>query len=201
MPILHREGERLAAAGDKALTLVELLIVIMLVAIAATLAIPMLGGTNTTRLQAAARLLVADLGFAQAESITHADDPCVVTFDQANGSYAVARSSAPGTPITDPAANQPYVTQFGTGRAAGMAGVSIQEYSLGGDNRLGFGIYGQTDQTTPATITLQAGTVTMTVKVDAASGEASIRDLRELTPANPIPADPIPADPIPLPPS
>ena len=46
----------------------------------------------------------------------------------------------------------------------------------------------------------------MTVKVDAASGEASIRDLRELTPANPVPVDPIraepiPAEPIPLPPS
>jgi prepilin-type N-terminal cleavage/methylation domain-containing protein len=174
MGSLGRDRTRLPASGDRALTLVELLIVIMLVAIVTTLAIPMLADTEATRVQAAAQLLVADLDFARIESITHADDPCVVTFDQANGSYTVATTSAPGTPITDPATNQPYVTQFGSGRAAEMAGVSIQGYSLGGDDQVGFGMFGQIDQTTPATITLQAGSLTLTVQIDPASGEASV---------------------------
>ena len=155
-------------------TLVELLIVVVLMAIAATLAMPMLASTDSTRLRAAANLLVADLAFAQIESITHADDLCVVTFDQAAGSYMVAKSSAPTTPMADPATNQPYVTTFGSGRASEAAGVSIQGYSLDGDSQLGFGIYGQTDQATQATITLQAGSLTMTVQIDGTSGETSL---------------------------
>jgi prepilin-type N-terminal cleavage/methylation domain-containing protein len=163
------------AFDDRAFSLVELLIVVVLVAIAATVAIPMLAGTDATRLRAAAQLLMADVAFAQMESITHADDPCVVTFNQANNSYTIARSSAPATPIADPDTNEPYVTKFGIGRAAELAGVSIQGYSLGGDNQLAFGIYGQTDQSTPAVITLQAGGQTVTVRVDSTSGEASLQ--------------------------
>lgn len=153
----------------------ELLIVVVLVAITAALALPRMGDTRATRLREATRLLIADLAFAQVESIAHGDDPCVVTFDQANASYTIARSSAPGTPITEPATNTPYVTQFGAGRAAALAGVTIQSYSLGGDNQVAFGMFGQIDQTTAATITLQGGTMTMTVQIDAASGETSVQ--------------------------
>ncbi len=154
--------------------MVELLIVLVLMAIAAVLALPMMNGTNTTRLRAAADLLMADLGFAQVESITHASDPCVVTFDTATATYTIARSSTPATPITNPADNRPYTTTFGTGRASEMTGVTIQAYSLDGDDKLGFGIFGQTDQTTPATITLQAGGSTITIQVDSTSGETSL---------------------------
>ncbi|MHC4065472.1 MAG: prepilin-type N-terminal cleavage/methylation domain-containing protein, partial [Planctomycetota bacterium] len=63
-------------------TLVEVLIVVVIAAIVAALAMPLLAETDSTRLAAAARLLMADLGFAQVESITHGDDPCVVVFDQ-----------------------------------------------------------------------------------------------------------------------
>jgi len=161
------------ASGSRAVTLVELLIVVTLIAIMATLAMPMLSDTDATRLQAAARLLAADLAFAQVESITHANDTCLVTFDQASGSYTVARTSAPATPITNPATNQPYVTQFGSGLAAELSGVSIQSYSLDGDNELAFRIYGQTDQSTPATITLEAGGETITVQIDPTTGETS----------------------------
>lgn len=159
----------------KALTLVEMLIVITLIAIAASLAVPLLGDTAGTRLQSAARLLVADLAFAQIESITHADDPCCVAFDQASGSYTVARSSTPATPITNPGTNQPYVTQFGIGRASELSGVSIQGYSLDGDNVLAFGMFGETDQATSATITLEANGQSLTVQIDPVSGEASIQ--------------------------
>ena len=174
MVVPQQQDARPPAFAHRTFTLVEMLIVIVLVAIAATLAMPMLADTDATRLQAATRLLVADLAFAQIESITHADDPCVVTFDSVNASYTIAKSSAPGTPITEPITNQPYVTQFGSGRASEMTGVTIQGYSLGGDSQIAFGPYGETDQTTTATITLQSGTLTMTIQIDAESGETSI---------------------------
>ena len=155
-------------------TVVELLLVVTIAGIVAALVLPMMAETDATRLAAAARMLIADLGFAQVESIAHGDDPCVVVFDQVNGSYQVTRSSDTSTAITNPADNQPYVTRFGTGRAAELAGVTIQGHSLDGDDELGFGIYGQLDQATQATITLQAGTSTLTVQVDPTDGEASV---------------------------
>lgn len=156
-----------------AFTLVELLIVVLLMSIAATIAAPLLTQTGATRLQAASRLLIADLGFAQIESIAHAADPCVVTFNTSTSTYTIARKSTPGTPITNPGDNRPYSTTFGTGRASEMSGVTIESYSLDGDDKLGFGMYGETDQTTTATITLGAGGSTITIQVDAATGEAS----------------------------
>jgi hypothetical protein len=51
--------------------------------------------------------------------------------------------------------------------------VSIQSYSLDGDDKLVFGIYGETDQTTPATITLEVGGNSLTVQVDSTTGETS----------------------------
>jgi len=155
-------------------TIVELLIVVVIAGIIAAMALPMMAGTDSTRLAAAARLLIADLGFAQIESIAHGDDPCVVVFDTATNSYRITSSSDTATAITNPADNRPYVTQFGQGRAAEMNGVTIEAYSLGGDDQLGFGIYGQPDQTSPATITLAAGTSTLTITVDPGDGEATV---------------------------
>ncbi len=166
---------RSGVSSARAFTLVELLIVVVIASIAATLAIPLFTETDSTRLRAATRLLIADLAFAQIESITNAADTCLVSFDLGAASYTLAKSSTPTSPITDPGTNQPYVVQFGSGRAAELAGVSIQAYSLGGDNQVAFGIYGQTDQTTAATITLQAGAMTMTVEIDPSTGEASVQ--------------------------
>jgi hypothetical protein len=150
----------------------------------------MLGADDTTRLAAAARLLMADLAFAQTDSITHADDACVVVFDQATSSYTLARSSSPTTPITNPADGQPYVTQFGVARAAELAGVTIAGYSLDGDDRLRFGAYGQLDQTAAASVTLQSGAETLTVQIDPYSGEAYVTGLPDATYRRPRPVRP-----------
>jgi prepilin-type N-terminal cleavage/methylation domain-containing protein len=154
-------------------SLLEVLIVVIILAIAAVVAAPLVGQDDDSRLRAAASLLMADLGYAQVESISRPDDPCVVVFDTPNKKYHVARASASATPITNPSDGKPYTVQFGSGRAAELGRVSIQGYSLGGDAILGFGAYGQPDQSTTATITLQSGTSTLTVQVSAPSGETS----------------------------
>lgn len=158
----------------KGFTFVELLIVILILALVATLAFPMFADSDAVRVQAAARLLTADVGFAQLDSIAHADDRCVVSFNQGAGSYTLARSSAPTTPITEPVTGQPYVTVLGTGRAAEMSGVVIQSYSLGGDDKIIFGQYGELDQATSATIQLQRGAFSMTVQIDSTNGEVTV---------------------------
>jgi len=154
--------------------MIELLIVLLILAILAAMAVPMMGATDVNRLRGAARVLVADLGYAQIESITHADDLTLVIFDAAEHRYRLARVSDPDTAINNPVGNTPYEVTFGQGRAAEFVGVTIQGYSLDGNDRIQFGPYGQLDQTTAATITLGCNGRTLTITIDPIMGEASI---------------------------
>ena len=163
-----------ALVPQAAFTLFELMVVLLILAIVATLAAPMFGQTKITRLRSAAEVLVADLGFAQVESIAHGDSLRVVVFDQNDNSYRIATAAEPTTPITNPVGNLPYVMTVGTGRASELDGVTIQSYSLGGDDQIQFGIYGQLDQTADATVTLGLAGKSVTVTVNATNGEASI---------------------------
>ena len=105
-------------------TSVELMIVVTILSIAAVAALPMLGETSSTRLSAAARLLMADIDFARIKSIGRSsNDRCVIVLDQANNLYRIALASDPATPITNIVGNEPYEVQFGVGRAAELSGV------------------------------------------------------------------------------
>jgi prepilin-type N-terminal cleavage/methylation domain-containing protein len=166
-----------------AFTLVEMMIVVMVLAIAAVAAITMLGDTESIRLGAAARLLIADLAFAQTESIAHPDDPYGLKFDASTESYSVVRdttyppfdcASGDVVAVADPVTGQGYSMQFGSGRGAEFGGVVIDAVSLEGDDCIVFGAYGQTDQSTTATITLSAGGETLTIQIDPISGEATL---------------------------
>jgi len=158
----------------RAFTLIELLIVLVLLSIAFGLVLPMIGDSKELRLREAARMLAADLEFAQNESISHGDDPRLIKFDTTDHEYWIAAASDPDTPITDSVRKEPFLVSFGTGRAAGTAGVTIQSISLDGDDELRFNAYGAPDQTTDATVTLACGPATMTVQVAAGSGEVTV---------------------------
>ena len=164
-----------------AFTMVEILIVVVVMAIAAVMAMPMLGETRATRLAAAVELLVADMQFAQLESLTHANEPRGIRFDAVNGKYAVVKQvgstfdCATAEVVNDPVGGAPLEVVFGSGRGGQLTGVTIQAgFSLGGDDCLVFEGFGQTDQTTVASVTLVCETASMTVNVDPISGETTI---------------------------
>lgn len=150
------------------------MVVVLIMTIAAGLAVPLLKGSDESKLRAAAKMLTADLEYTQSESIAHGDALRVVVFDSAAGSYRVATAAAPATALTHPGDKQPYTTTFGAGRAASLSGVSISGYSLGGDAKLGFGMYGQLDQATAATITLASGSRTLTLTLDPITGVVTL---------------------------
>jgi len=160
-----------------------MLIVVLIIGVAAGLAVPMLGQTDATRLKAAAQLLAADLAFAQNESITHGDDPRIVVFDTATHTYHIAPTSTPDTPVTEPVSGSPFAVTFGSGRARQLEGVTIATLSMDGDtgstdDRFQFGIYGQLDQASDATITLASGSMTILVTVNATTGDTTIGSLQ-----------------------
>jgi spore coat protein U-like protein len=98
-----------------------------------------------------------------------------VVFDTTNHRYHLARASDTTTPLTHPTSLQPYRITFGQGQAYALAGVQITSVSVGGDNQLKFGAYGQIDQSANATITVACDGETVTVTVDAVTGETTIQ--------------------------
>ena len=138
------------------------------------MAVPMFKGDGTTQLRSAARLLAADLDAAKIESMTHGDDLRVIVFDTADNTYHIAPAATPATPITNPFDRKDYLVEFGKGRASALGQVTIDSVDVGGDDQLGFGLYGQLDQTTAATVTLAADGNTVTLTIDPATGEATI---------------------------
>jgi Tfp pilus assembly protein FimT len=167
---IHRQKP---ARRAPAYTLTEVLLVVAILAVMAALVAPMASSNDATKLRAAADLLAADLAYAQSESISHGDDPRLVIFDTAVHRYHVAPASDAATAITGDA-GLPYIVRYGAGRAATLDGVTIDSVSLNGDDRLGFEMWGNLDQTAPATITLAFGARRITVTVDPVTGEAAI---------------------------
>ncbi|MBT8485296.1 MAG: prepilin-type N-terminal cleavage/methylation domain-containing protein [Phycisphaerales bacterium] len=174
-PALRNRRGRPRAQG---FTLVELLMVVAVLAILAGLVVPTMGAADRARLRAATRLLAADLEYAQAESMSHGGDPRLVVFDARERSYRVVAASTPDVPITHPGDGQPYETRFGVGRAADLLGVTFRRLALGGDDVLGFGAWGELDQTDAATITLALGDREVTITVTSDTGELSIGEIR-----------------------
>lgn len=153
------------------------MITVSIIGIIGALAAPMLRPPHTTKLRSAAALLAADLDACRAASIAHGEDPRLIVFDTATETYHIAASSDPDTPLAHPTSGGDYTVRFGTDDTAELEGVTLQSISVGGDSQLGFGIYGQLDQATDATITLTAGNANITLTLDAATGEITIGEL------------------------
>lgn len=165
----------MCASHPGGFTLVELMIVLGVVAIASALAVPMLRQSDDAKLRAAAGALAADIDFARIDSITQGDAPRALVLDTVAHGYSIAPAATPQTPITNPVGKVPYRVVFGSGAAANYRGTTIQSVTPAGTTRLQFGVYGQlTSPTTTATVTLACGGRTIALSVDPATGEVSV---------------------------
>lgn len=179
-PMRGNRTFRLSVGRDRrfaAFTLIDVLMVVIVLGIIASMVAPMAANAAPTKLRAAADLVVGDLGLAQAQSITHADAPRAIVFDVANNSYHLAVADDPDTPLAHPLTRRPHRVTFGQGIAQHLADVQITSATVGDDNTLGFGIYGELDQTENAVITLTAGSRSLTITIDAATGETAAASL------------------------
>lgn len=94
----------------RAYTLVELLVVVALLGIAAAVVIPSMGETGVLRVQSAVRTIVADITYAQSEAVAH-QAPKAIVFYPDEGEYKLVDVVGG---VVDPANNT-----FLTGRIAG----------------------------------------------------------------------------------
>ena len=71
-------------------TLIELLITIAVMGLAAAIVVPQFSGTDSMRVQAAVRNIIADITFAQADALAHQEYRRVHFYDDGSG-YAIVR--------------------------------------------------------------------------------------------------------------
>lgn len=162
------DQRRIAIRG---FTLAEILIVIACLLIATVTLLPMGGRDEATRVRAAAALLLADLEYAQAASIGKGADRFAVVMDPQSNGYFVARQTSLADPIAHPVTGALYRVIFGKGAEHHLAGVTIAEES---DMLIAFNGWGALDQGGDGVITLRCGSHALTIRIDSATGSASI---------------------------
>jgi len=156
-------------------TLVELLIVIAIIMIAALTAIPMMSSAASVQIRSAANMLTADLEYAKSMSISRAQNFSVV-FDKNTESYWIEDQD--GTVILHPVKKGfDYVIDFqNDGR---LNKVDIVDADFDGTSEVKFDYLGSpyNGSDTPlnsGVISLQAGGTTTTIRVEAVTGFISI---------------------------
>ena len=140
----------------RAVTLIELLVTIMIIVVAASIMLPEFSNDSRFRLMGAARMLASDIEMAQVMTIANPQQPMIVRFDGTNTTYWLAYADTPETPIPGPAASGPYKVTFGEGRAKSAEGVSFTLNDIP-DEKLVFNVQGGIDDlTTQPIITLNS---------------------------------------------
>jgi prepilin-type N-terminal cleavage/methylation domain-containing protein len=150
-------------------TLVEIIVVIVIMAIAAAVIIPHAIGTSDVQAVSGARILASDLQYAENTAIT-SQSPVTVTFDVAGESYTLSNASGP---LIHPITKGAYVVSFASQR--GFDNLDIASASFGGNVMVTFDELGAPDNA--GSVTLQAGPHVYRVDVAAATGNVTVTNL------------------------
>jgi prepilin-type N-terminal cleavage/methylation domain-containing protein len=178
-------------------TLVEILAVVVIIGIASAIIIPQIGTRDDLRVTAAARVLVADLIYAQNLAIS-SGKPVYIKFEKVNNKYSMLTTDSSGYPtvaVTHPITQQSYVQSFGNAIASKVDAwekVALDTVTLNGTgstyagmDTVGFDEIGapyvwnfsnntSNDLGDGAEIIFKAGTLTKKVQIGTATGEITV---------------------------
>jgi prepilin-type N-terminal cleavage/methylation domain-containing protein len=172
-----------------AFTLVEILVVITILGIAAAVIVPELGTRGDLKAAAAARMVMADLIYAQNRAIA-TQTRHYVKFDTTSTpqSYRIVTSITPLVDIQQPVTKaSSYLANFGAGGTSGLTECSLGTVSFEGQTTVVFdelGVpyaYDPVANTTTAltttggsTVQVKSGKFTLTVTVEPYTGEIKV---------------------------
>ena len=148
-----------------AFTLIEILVVLIILAIAAAVVVPAL---NSSGFQAvsAARMIATDLQYAQNVTIT-TQAPVTVTFDTTGNSYSLSNASGP---LIHPMNKDAYSINFGS--QSGFGQLDIVSANFGGGASVTFDELGAPDNA--GTVTVQAGTSVYVISLAGITGRVTV---------------------------
>ncbi len=103
-------NNRARCVMPRSYTLIELIMVMAVLALAAALLVPNIAGSDTMKLQAAVRLFIADLSFAQSDALANQAFRRVVFYDDGSGYCLIEVAAGEPTPadLDDPGVNYVY---------------------------------------------------------------------------------------------
>jgi len=152
--------------GGEAFTIIEILIVVVILAIAALTAIPMMSSAGSVQVRSAANMIAADLEYAKSLAISRGQDFSVV-FDTSTKSYEIIDQD--GTILHPVKKGSNYVIDF---QKEGLDRVDIAGVDFGGKSEIVFDYLGSPDK--GGTVTVEAGGTTATISVEPVTGYISV---------------------------
>lgn len=151
---------------DKGFTLIEILIVVIILAIAAAIAIPRMGSAGAMQMRAAADMIAADLEYAKSMATSRQADYTVI-FNTSAESYQIEDASGV---INHPVkVGSQFIINFSADSR--LDEVDITNVNFNSTSQVQFDRLGSPDNA--GTITLQAGGVSATITVEAVTGYIS----------------------------
>jgi prepilin-type N-terminal cleavage/methylation domain-containing protein len=171
-----------------AFTLVEILVVVTILGIAAAIIVPQIGSRGDLKAAAASRLIMADLIYAQNRAISTQTKHYVTFSTSTPQSYRIVTSMTPLVNITHPITKaSEYAVTFGSNGSAGLSDISLGTVSFEGKTTIAFdelGVpyyYDAASNTTTAlstsggsTIAVKCGTFTLTISIEPYTGEIKV---------------------------
>ena len=167
----------------KGFTLVELIIVVVILGIAAAMAVPMFSGAADMQVRSAANRIAADIDYAKGLAITHQRAYSVV-FDPANESYDI-RVTSTNAIVENPVTGNVFVVDFSADSRLSRVDIDTADFDSDSDDAITFDYLGSPyhgkstdagDALTSGQITLEAGSFSLTVDVEPVTGYVTIED-------------------------
>jgi prepilin-type N-terminal cleavage/methylation domain-containing protein len=158
-------------------TLIEVLVVLVILGIAAAIAVPLFGASGSTQAQSAAEMITGDLEYARSMSIAH-QGSYGVSFNTVGGTYQVIDPN--GNVISHPVnVGSNYVVNLKT---SGFAEVSLTQadFEPGATNTIKFNYLGSPLNGSGAdlnagTIKVTGSGVTYTITISAVTGYIQVQ--------------------------
>ena len=163
-----------------AFTIVELIVVMVILAIAAMLAVPMISSAADVQVRSAANMIAADLDYAKSMAISRQQYYSVV-FDSANNKYKVRNASE--DPIDHPIrAGSPFVVDLQADSRLSRVDIAGADFDPDSQPSVTFDYLGSpysgigtANPLDSGVITLEAGSFTMTVTVEPMTGYVTVQ--------------------------
>ena len=183
----------LAAPRRAGFTLVEILTVVVILGIASAIIAPQIGSRNDLKVRAGARILMADLMYAQNTAIAR-QKQFYVKFDAAGESYRVMDAAGPSgadNVVMHPVNKDPFVMQFGPSGNSRVSDIKIKSAVFNGVDAAYQGEFtivfdelgtpyvycydlNNTNEMLDGTIVLQCGAHELTITIERYTGEIKV---------------------------
>jgi prepilin-type N-terminal cleavage/methylation domain-containing protein len=159
----------------KAFTMVEIIVVVIILSIAALIAIPMMSSAASTQVSSAANVLAADMEYAKNLAISRQKDYSIV-FDVAGNTYEIRDED--DNVITHPLTGKSFTVNFSNESRLGrvqISSVSFDSSTTLTYDYLGSPYNGASTPLNSGQVVLEADDYSMTITIQAVTGYLTIQ--------------------------